>query len=115
MEIPAKGHSYSTEWAIDNKPSCTENGYKSYHCEDCDGKKEVIEIPAIGHDYGEWICDKVATAWDTGREYRECSSCKEKEERIIEKVQGSGCNNSLGGSELSALLCVVLAIKKWIA
>ncbi len=46
--IPAKGHSFSTEWTIDVEPTETTPGSKSHHCTVCDAKTDVTEIPATG-------------------------------------------------------------------
>ena len=49
--IPAKGHSFSTEWTVDVEATETTPGSKSHHCTVCDAKTDVTEIPAIGPKY----------------------------------------------------------------
>ena len=49
--IPAKGHSFSTEWAVDVEATETTPGSKSHHCTVCDAKTDVTEIPATGPKY----------------------------------------------------------------
>ena len=46
--IPAKGHSFSTEWTVDVEATETTSGSKSHHCTVCDAKTDVTEIPATG-------------------------------------------------------------------
>ena len=46
--IPAKGHSFSTEWTVDVEATETTAGSKSHHCTVCDAKTDVTEIPATG-------------------------------------------------------------------
>ena len=46
--IPAKGHSFSTEWTVDVEATETTPGSKSHHCTVCDAKTDVTEIPATG-------------------------------------------------------------------
>lgn len=50
-EIPALGHSFSSEYTIDKNATCTEAGNKSQHCSRCDAKQNETSIPAIGHKY----------------------------------------------------------------
>ena len=44
INIPAKGHNYSTSWTIDKKATTTANGSKSKHCKNCDAKTNVTTI-----------------------------------------------------------------------
>ena len=46
--IPARGHSFSTEWTVDVEATETTPGSKSHHCTVCDAKTDVTEIPATG-------------------------------------------------------------------
>ena len=46
--IPAKGHSFSTEWTVDVEATETTPGSKSHHCTVCDAKTDVTEILATG-------------------------------------------------------------------
>ena len=46
--IPAKGHSFSTEWTVDVEATETTPGSKSHHCTVCDAKTDVTEIPVTG-------------------------------------------------------------------
>ena len=47
------GHQYSTEWTVDTEATCTTSGSKSHHCERCGAKRDITEIPALGHKWGE--------------------------------------------------------------
>ena len=49
--IPAKGHSFSTEWTVDVEATETTPGSKSHHCTVCDAKTDVTEIPVTGPKY----------------------------------------------------------------
>ena len=49
--IPAKGHSFSTEWTVDVEATETTPGSKSHHCTVCDAKTDVTVIPATGPKY----------------------------------------------------------------
>lgn len=56
--ITVEGHTYVGETTA---PTCTEKGYTTYHCDDCEKKgieredKYVTDyVDATGHDYGKW-------------------------------------------------------------
>lgn len=66
-------HEYEQEFTIDQEPTCTTAGSKSKHCTRCDSAIDVTEIPALGHDYGEWTVVKQATQDEEGAEQRVCS------------------------------------------
>ena len=75
-EIPAPGHSPITEGEI--AATCTESGWTAHiYCSVCE---EVLppyqtEIPALGHDFGEWVVTKEPTCTETGLRQRSCSRC----------------------------------------
>ena len=51
-EIPAKGHTWNTEFTIDKEPTDKEEGSKSIHCSVCNAVKEGSEviIPMLAKD-----------------------------------------------------------------
>ena len=92
-------HIWDDEYTVDIQPTCTEKGRKSIHCSGCDEVKNVEEIEALGHDYGEWITVIEATVDEKGQEERICKHCGKEEYRDIEKKSdssesGSGQGNS---------------------
>ena len=60
------------EGTVTKEPTCTENGIKEYVCtaDDCacDTKYHTEEIPALGHDWGEWT----PSLTDSTKEERVC-------------------------------------------
>lgn len=50
------GHNFETEWTIDKKATCTEDGKKSYHCVRCDIGSAEETIKATGHDFDGSKC-----------------------------------------------------------
>jgi hypothetical protein len=44
-------HQYSTEYTIDQEPTCTESGSQSRHCIDCDAKTDITEISKTGRNF----------------------------------------------------------------
>ena len=80
----AKGlHTYNFDHIYTATPTCTEGGFDFYHCIFCADnimKISGTETPSLGgHIWGEPQVDA-----ETGRKYRECSVCGEKE--IIKSV-----------------------------
>ena len=63
--------------------TCTEPGYTGdmvcTRCGEVHSKGE--EIPALGHDYGDWTTVKEADCFHTGLEERKCGRCGEIEQR----------------------------------
>ncbi|MBR1676282.1 MAG: hypothetical protein IJ706_03120, partial [Clostridia bacterium] len=68
--IPALGHNYV---GVVTKPTCTENGYTTYTCTDCENSFVSDYVDALGHDWGEWKTIKPATCTESGTEQRVCS------------------------------------------
>ncbi len=81
--IPVAKH---TEKTVPGKEAtCTEPGMTDAKvCEKC-GKTlvEATEIPALGHDWGEWKVTVAPTYTSTGTAMRECSRCGKTEEKEL--------------------------------
>ena len=65
-------------------PDCTTNGVKTVTCVKCEGLVEEIEIPALGHEMGEYISIQLPTPDANGIEQTKCSLCDYSEEREYE-------------------------------
>ncbi len=76
--------------------TCTQKGSKTLTCKDC-GETGTEEVPASGHDWGEWTVTKEATADEEGEETRECKNCGENETRAIEKLPAESTVTSYSG------------------
>ena len=65
---------YDTEYTIDIAPTCTTAGEKSRHCTTagCEHRTDITEIPALGHEWGDWIVTTPATCTTDGVETRTC-------------------------------------------
>ncbi len=75
----------NTEVRDAKEATCTEPGYTGdTYCKDC-GKlvEEGEEIPALGHDWGEWVETVSPTATEPGYEMRTCKRCGVDECREI--------------------------------
>ena len=92
--IPAKGHVWAEEYAVDKNATCAEEGSKSIHCTVCDEIKEDSSqvIPKTqDHKYDEWVVTKEATCAEEGSESLRCTVCgeiKEGSSRSIPKTDG---------------------------
>ena len=49
VEIPARGHSFETDWTVDKQPTCTAQGEQSHHCAVCGKRKDVTTLPRKAH------------------------------------------------------------------
>ncbi len=67
-------HTYSVEKLITKTPTCTEKGQKANVCSKCKANKPGSEevIPALGHDWNEFIISTAPTCTTTGIEYSIC-------------------------------------------
>lgn len=74
-------HDYATE--ILKYSSCTENGKGLYKCA-C-GDVFSVEIPAHGHEFGDWVITNMPTADTEGEKARTCEVCDETEKVAVNK------------------------------
>ncbi len=71
--IPAKGHTPAGAGVVTD-PTCTEDGYTTFHCSVCDKDYTEAGEKALGHDY-QWVVTKPATDTEKGLEEHKCSRC----------------------------------------
>ena len=77
--IPALGHAMSEDVTYPQKPTCTNAGKATYACTRCKAKQENVNVPALGHDYGDptWNWCGVSSATATFKCKREgCDESK---------------------------------------
>ena len=72
--IPALGHAMSEDVTYKQKPTCMKAGIATYTCTRCKAKQENVNVPALGHDYGDptWNWCGVSSATATFRCRRNC-------------------------------------------
>ena len=78
-DIQPTGHDWEADYTVDVEPTCTVAGSKSIHCKKCDAKKDVTEIPANGHSYGEWVTIVAPKCQEKGMRMHTCSVCQHTE------------------------------------
>ena len=78
-----KGHTEVIDSKVD--PTCTEPGLtEGKKCELCgEILVEQEEIPATGHNYGDWTESQAASCTEEGQERRNCANCDHFETRKI--------------------------------
>ncbi|MBR1748140.1 MAG: uL15 family ribosomal protein [Clostridia bacterium] len=82
-ETATVAHTPAEEWEITKEATCTEKGSKHLVCTVCGEELDVLDVPELGHEWGEWTTTKAATETEEGSEERECTRCGEKESRYI--------------------------------
>ena len=78
--LPALGHYYSEPWEVTKEPTCTEPGEERNTCTRVNNGKVcgnlwIREIPALGHDWGDWYLLRPAKPSSPGAEERDCKRC----------------------------------------
>ena len=90
-KIPAKGHDWSDDYAVDKKATCTSDGTESIHCTRCTETKDSRVIPALGHNWeDDYAVDKKATCTEDGSESIHCSRCKGSKEGTVRVIKKTG-------------------------
>ena len=73
-EVPSLGHNYVTER---KEATCEDSGYEQERCSNCNEIRtgSYKTIPALEHDYGEWVTVKQATCTTSGEMTQTCKRC----------------------------------------
>ena len=69
---------------VESEPTCTQDGMQTRTCAIC-GAAEGVDIPALGHSFGDWTVTKQATCTAEGSRERTCKTCGYVEKQTIEK------------------------------
>lgn len=75
--VDALGHNYANDYTIDINATCTSHGSKSKHCSKCEKVKDIMEIPALGHDWDEGHETVKPTCDGAGTKVYKCNNCNE--------------------------------------
>ena len=98
--IPPLGHYFPNPWKTVQEPTCTAAGHEVNTCQRINyGEKCGFEwwrdIPALGHDWGEWHIVKEAKPGEPGMEQRECKRCGAIEQREYTVEDGASGADAL--------------------
>ena len=99
--VPPLSHVHTPTAHDRLEPTCTEDGYEAYwSCTGCgrlfsdaEATAEIpapVAIPALGHDWGEWVTVRKATTALEGEESRTCARCGATESRWTPKLAPTG-------------------------
>ena len=83
VDVPELGHDWVDDETGGVAPTCTEAGSKNQHCSRCDATQQGVEVPALGHEYGDWVMveGKEPTCDKAGLEKHVCTRCGAEETR----------------------------------
>ena len=81
-EIPALEHDWMDVSAGSTPATCTEKGYQRLECSRC-MELGGQSIPALGHDWGEYVETAAPTCTEAGTEKASCSRCDVIDERVV--------------------------------
>ncbi|MBR4761184.1 MAG: hypothetical protein IK086_00930, partial [Clostridia bacterium] len=105
-EIPATGHTAAPA-VTENEVAATCETVGSYnsvvYCSVCHAKlsEETVTVPALGHDWNEWVCVKEPTEAQAGEEQRTCKNDpSHKETREIPVLSPSAVELSFYDNEV---------------
>ena len=70
------GHEYETEWTVDKKASCTEEGSQSHHCKRCENKTDVTVIKKKDHILEKTEAKEATHLTEGNIAYWTCQICK---------------------------------------
>jgi hypothetical protein len=80
--VEALGHNLTHHNA--KAATCTEAGWNAYdECSRCDYTTRTQDIPALGHNFGEYVETKAATCTEKGVKTSTCSRCGETKTQDI--------------------------------
>ncbi len=85
-------HTYSTEWTIDEAPTCVKKGSKSHHCTMCDATDGSVSIAKTEHTYGEWKVITPPQPGKKGKQSRTCSVCGDVETNTLSALEEQSNN-----------------------
>ncbi len=71
----ATGHTYDSDWIVENESSCSVAGKKYNVCSVC-GDNFYESLPLAEHNASDWIIDKEALCDEFGEKHKECIECK---------------------------------------
>ncbi len=68
------------------EPNCEEDGLLEEVCWECTTVLKNVPLPALGHEFGDWLTTKGATCQHKGLQEKTCSRCAKIETRELKIV-----------------------------
>lgn len=97
----AASHSWSNEYTVDKRPTCSSEGRQSIKCLSCGATKpdSSVAIPSDPslHVWSAWIVEKEATETEAGSQSRTCSVCGMTNIRTIPPTSYNVDNDAITG------------------
>ena len=88
MEFTAKWHTHAYQSVI-TKPTCTEQGYTTHTCTNCDDSYVDTYVDALGHSFTNYVSDGNATCTQDGTKTSVCDRC-DAVDTVIDKGSAHG-------------------------
>ena len=89
VELHINTHTHNMVEESKVEATCTTDGYTKYKCDGCLYNYIGDYIYALGHEYGEWNVEKLASCYEDGLQYNNCIHCDKKITRIVQSISHS--------------------------
>lgn len=88
VTVSATGHDYD---AVVTAPACLTQGYTTYTCKHNPAHTYTDDfVPALGHNWSDWVVTTAPTATAAGEETRTCARCGATETRRVDPLIKDG-------------------------
>lgn len=84
-KIAALGHDFAKDFTVDTEATCISVGSKSRHCNRCEEKTEITEIPKSAHTWDSGKITKEATETEEGVKTYSCKKCDATKTETVPK------------------------------
>ena len=104
--VKAKGHRYTPTIV---EPTCTESGYTQYTCASwfCNSSYKTKYVPALGHNFENYVFNNDATSSFEGTETAKCTRCDATDTRnFANPTVYSTSTYTFAGEEISVPICI---------
>ena len=100
-DVDALDHEFSKDFTVDTEATCKSVGSKSRHCNRCEEKTEITEIPKSDHAWDDGKITKEATETAEGVKTYSCKVCGVTRTETIPKKDAVATQQPTEGSTVS--------------
>lgn len=100
-DVDALDHEFSKDFTVDTEATCKSVGSKSRHCNRCEEKTEITEIPKSDHAWDDGKITKEATETAEGVKTYSCKVCGVTKTETIPKKDAATTQQPTEGSTVS--------------